>query len=178
MTIETTPASPRQNRLLAALPKGEYVHLRQRLELVELPLGTALYESGEGLSHVYFPTDAIVSLLYVMEDGASAEIAVVGNDGHIGIALFMGGETVPNRALVQSAGYAYRLEGNELKRQFARIGGRRQGGRCTRCSSATRWRCSPRWDRPPSAIVTTRSTSNSAAGCCSAWIDCPRTSCT
>ncbi|NEV65399.1 Crp/Fnr family transcriptional regulator, partial [Thiorhodococcus minor] len=97
------------------------------LELVRLPLGMALYESGEGLSHVYFPTDAIVSLLYVMEDGASAEIAVVGNEGIVGIALFMGGETVPNRAVVQSAGYAYRLKGQVLKREFARFGGRRHG---------------------------------------------------
>jgi hypothetical protein len=78
----------------------------------------ALYESGEGLSHVYFPTTAIVSLLYVMEDGASAEIAVVGNEGIVGIALFMGGATVPNRAVVQSAGHAYRLKGDVLKREF------------------------------------------------------------
>jgi CRP-like cAMP-binding protein len=87
----------------------------------------ALYEPGEELSHVYFPTTAIVSLLYVMEDGASAEIAVVGNEGIVGIALFMGGGTVPNRAVVQSAGHAYRLKGWVLKREFDRFGGRRHG---------------------------------------------------
>ncbi|MGB5835207.1 MAG: Crp/Fnr family transcriptional regulator [Thiohalocapsa sp.] len=127
MTIAPTPASPRQNHLLGALPEGEYEHLCTHLELVPLPLGRALYESGEGLSHVYFPTTAIVSLLYVMENGASAEIAVVGNEGIVGIALFMGGETVPNRAVVQSAGDAYRLKGQVLKREFARFGERRHG---------------------------------------------------
>jgi len=127
MTIASTSVSPGQNHLLDALPAGEYERLCSHLELVPLPLGMALYESGEGLSHVYFPTDAIVSLLYVMENGASAEIAVVGNDGLVGIALFMGGETVPNRAVVQSAGHAFRLKGQVLKREFARFGGRRQG---------------------------------------------------
>ena len=119
--------SPRQNHLLAALPEGEYANLSKELELVPLPLGMAIYESGEGLKHVYFPTTAIVSLLYVMEDGASAEIAVVGNEGLVGIALFMGGATVPNRAVVQSAGHAYRLKGDVLKREFDRVGGRRHG---------------------------------------------------
>jgi CRP-like cAMP-binding protein len=127
MTIASTPASPRQNHLLDSLPEAEYEHLCAHLELVPLPLGMALYESGEGLSHVYFPTDAIVSLLYVMENGASAEIAVVGNEGIVGIALFMGGETVPNRAVVQSAGHAYRLKGPVLKREFAGFEGRRHG---------------------------------------------------
>jgi len=93
------------------------------LELVEIPLGKVLYESGDVLRHVYFPTDSIVSLLYVMEDGASAEIAVVGNEGLIGVALFMGGETTTNRAIVQSAGYAYRLLGQKLKDEFHRNGG-------------------------------------------------------
>jgi len=87
----------------------------------------AIFESGEGLNRVYFPTTAIVSLLYVMEDGASAEIAVVGNEGIVGIALFMGGATVPNRAVVQSAGHAYRLKGDVLKREFDRFDGRRHG---------------------------------------------------
>jgi CRP-like cAMP-binding protein len=119
--------SPRQNHLLAALPEGEYANLSKELELVPLPLGTAIYESGEGLKHVYFPTTAIVSLLYVMENGASAEIAVVGNEGIVGIALFMGGATVPNRAVVQSAGHAYRMKGDVLKREFDRFGGRRHG---------------------------------------------------
>ncbi|MBK1717010.1 Crp/Fnr family transcriptional regulator [Thiocystis violacea] len=118
---------PRQNHLLAALPAGEFEHLSTELESVPLPLGMALYEPGVELSHVYFPTNAIVSLLYVMENGASAEIAVVGNDGIVGIALFMGGGTMPNRAVVQSAGHAYRLKGRLLKQEFARFGGRRHG---------------------------------------------------
>jgi CRP-like cAMP-binding protein len=87
-----------------------------------MPLGEVLYESGSQLSHVYFPTTCIVSLLYVMEDGASAEIAVVGNEGLVGVALFMGGETTPSRALVQSAGYGYRLKGQLLKQEFTRAG--------------------------------------------------------
>jgi CRP-like cAMP-binding protein len=119
--------SPRQNHLLAALPEPEYRKLRPHLELVQLELGQTLHESGGKLNHVYFPTTAIVSLLYVMEDGASAEIAVVGNDGIVGIALFMGGETMPNRAVVQSAGEAYRLGGQLLKQAFAPTGGDRQG---------------------------------------------------
>jgi CRP-like cAMP-binding protein len=123
MTIAPAPASPRQNHLLDALPAEDYEQLCTHLELVPLPLGMALYEPGEGLSHVYFPTDAIVSLLYVMENGASAEIAVIGNEGIVGIALFMGGETVPNRAVVQSAGHAFRLKGQVLKREFGRFGG-------------------------------------------------------
>jgi CRP-like cAMP-binding protein len=125
MSIASTPASPRQNRLLDALPEVEYEQLLPDLEPVPLPLGKVLYESGEEQSHVFFPTDAIVSLLYVMENGASAEIAVVGNEGIVGIALFMGGETVPNRAVVQSAGHAYRMRGPVLKRELARFGARR-----------------------------------------------------
>ena len=101
--------SPRQNHLLNALPIEEYERLFPHLERVQMPLSDVLYESGDELRYAYFPTTCIVSLLYVMEDGASAEIAVVGNEGIIGVALFMGGETMPNRAVVQSAGYAYRL---------------------------------------------------------------------
>ncbi len=129
MTTAPTPtsASPLQNHLLAALPKAEYKHLHAHLEPAPLPLGKVLYESGEGLNYVYFPTTAIVSLLYVMENGASAEIAVVGNEGIVGIAVFMGGETMPNRAVVQSAGHAYRLKGPVLKQELARAGGRRHG---------------------------------------------------
>ena len=108
------PHDPRQNHLLAALPASESKRLYPHLDLVPLPLGEVLYESGDPLQYVYFPTDSIVSLLYVMADGSSAEIAVVGNEGLIGIALFMGGETMPNRAVVQSAGYAYRLKGQVL----------------------------------------------------------------
>jgi CRP-like cAMP-binding protein len=112
--------APQQNQLLAALSPAEHERLTPHLELISLALGDALYESGDRLRHVYFPTDSIVSLLYVLEDGASAEIAVVGNDGIIGVALFMGGETTPSRAIVQSAGYAYRLIGQRLKDEFHR----------------------------------------------------------
>ncbi len=113
-------ANPRQNHLLRALPAAESDRLLPLLELVAMPLGQVLYESGSKLRHVYFPTTSIVSLLYVMEDGASAEIAVVGNEGMVGVALFMGGETTPSRALVQSAGHAYRLKGQFLKDEFTR----------------------------------------------------------
>ena len=110
----------RQNHLLAVLPKPESGRLLPHLELVPLPLGKALYESGDTVNYVYFPTTAIVSLLYELEDGASAEIAVVGNEGIVGIALFMGGDTMLNRAVVQSAGHAYRLNGRLLKQEFNR----------------------------------------------------------
>lgn len=111
---------PRQNRLLMGLPAAEYDRLLPHLELVPMGLGEVLYESGGLLKHVYFPTTSIVSLLYVMEDGASAEIAVVGNEGILGVSLFMGGETTPSRAVVQSAGYAYRLRADLLKMEFNR----------------------------------------------------------
>jgi CRP-like cAMP-binding protein len=114
--------APTQNRLLNALAPQVRERLYPHLELVEMPLGKVLYESGDVLRHVYFPTDSIVSLLYVMGDGASAEIAVAGNEGLIGISLFMGGETTPSRAIVQSAGYAYRLIGQRLKDEFHRNG--------------------------------------------------------
>ena len=113
---------PEQNHLLAVLPAADRERLFPNLELVPLPLGEVLYESGSRLSHVYFPTDSIVSLLYVMEDGASAEIAVVGNEGIVGVSLFMGGETTPSRAVVQSAGHAYRLKAQLLKQEFNRSG--------------------------------------------------------
>jgi CRP-like cAMP-binding protein len=114
--------APLQNHLLAALPSAEYERLSPHLELVQMPLGEALCESGGHLQHVYFPTTSIVSLLYVLEDGASAEIAVVGNEGILGISLFMGGETTPSRAVVQSAGYGYRLKAPLLKNEFNRAG--------------------------------------------------------
>src|SRR6185437_12322772 len=113
---------PRQNHLLAALSPTERERLFPHLQLVTMPLGKVLYESGDRLRHVYFPTDSIVSLLYVLADGASAEISVVGNEVIIGIALFMGGETTPSRAIVQSAGHAYRLIGQRLKDEFHRNG--------------------------------------------------------
>jgi CRP-like cAMP-binding protein len=116
------PASPEQNHILSGLPAAERERLYPHLKLVELPLGAVLYESGDTLRHMYFPTNVIVSLLYVLENGSSAEISVVGNDGAIGVALFMGGETTTNRAIVQSAGYAYRLSGKRLKSEFERHG--------------------------------------------------------
>lgn len=111
---------PRENQILDALPPQERDRLFPHLELVPMPLGKVLYESGVALRHIYFPTNSIVSLLYVMKDGASAEIAVVGNEGAVGVSLFMGGETTPSRAIVQSAGYAYRLTGRRLKAEFNR----------------------------------------------------------
>jgi CRP-like cAMP-binding protein len=111
---------PADNHLLGALPSDALRRLFPFLEYVDLPLGTVLYESRDVLLHVYFPVDCIVSLLYVLADGSSAEIAIVGNDGLIGIALFMGGETTPNRAIVQSAGHAYRILGQEVKDEFHR----------------------------------------------------------
>jgi CRP-like cAMP-binding protein len=112
----------RRNQLLAALPDVEWQRMRPQLEAVELPLGLVLYESGRTLSHVYFPTTAIVSLLFVLEDGASAEIAVVGKEGVVGISLFMGGESTPSRAVVQSAGTGFRLSAKALKDEFAKNG--------------------------------------------------------
>ena len=122
MSSPPNPPNPRQNHLIAALPDDVCERIFPYLERFEMPLGLALYESGDQLNHVYFPTTAIVSLLYVMENGASAEIAVVGNEGIVGIALFMGGETMANRAVVQSAGHAYRLKGQLLRQEFNRSG--------------------------------------------------------
>ncbi|MEJ8826883.1 Crp/Fnr family transcriptional regulator [Variovorax humicola] len=110
------------NHLLAALPDAELRRWLPLLERVDLPLGHVLYESGVTLHHVYFPTTAIVSLLYVLENGASAEIAVVGNEGIVGISLFMGGGSTPNRAVVQSAGTGFRLPAEALKAEFNRAG--------------------------------------------------------
>jgi CRP-like cAMP-binding protein len=116
------PHDPRQNHLLAALPADEYARLLPDLEWVATPLGHVLYEPGVKMRHVYFPTTSIVSLLYVMEDGASAEIAVVGNEGVVGVSLFMGGESTTSRAVVQSDGHAYRLKAQLLKDEFFRAG--------------------------------------------------------
>src|SRR5437868_14072399 len=117
-----TPLNPRSNQLLAALPEDVWARWLPALEAVEMPLGHVLYESGVAMTHVYFPTTSIVSLLYVMEDGASAEIAVVGNEGIVGISLFMGGETTPSRSVVQSAGRGFRMRGHLLKDEFNRSG--------------------------------------------------------
>ncbi|MGM0983035.1 MAG: Crp/Fnr family transcriptional regulator, partial [Pseudomonadota bacterium] len=118
----TQQHDPRQNHLLAALPRDEYQQLATHLERVDLTLGESLVESGKEMRHVYFPTDSIVSLLCVMEDGDSTEIAVVGSEGIVGISLFMGGETTPSRAIVQSAGTAYRVKGHVIKDEFYRAG--------------------------------------------------------
>ena len=118
----STPHSPTQNHLLAALPEAEFARLAPHLQLVPMLLGDSLYEPGGQLQHVYFPTTAIVSLLYVMESGSSAEIAGVGNEGILGIALFMGGDTTPSSAVVQTAGHGYRLPGHLLKEEFNRGG--------------------------------------------------------
>lgn len=113
---------PKQNLLLAALPEEDYERIARQLEPMSMPLGKVLYESGSKLHYVYLPTTAIVSLLFVMEDGATAEIAVVGNDGIVGISLFMGGETTPSRAVVHSAGEGFRLRADLLKAEFNRFG--------------------------------------------------------
>jgi len=122
MTPLESAHPPRDNRLIAALPEAEWLRWQPRLEWVEMPLGQVLYESGRSMAHVYFPTTAIVSLLYVMESGASAEIAVVGHEGLVGISLFMGGETTPSRAVVQSAGQGFRLPARVIKEEFNRSG--------------------------------------------------------
>jgi len=119
---QTALHAPGENHLLAALSEAERERIYPHLRLVPMPLGKALYESGDVLRYVYFPLDCIVSLLYVLENGASAEISVVGREGLIGVALFMGGETTPSRAIVQSAGHAYRLDGQRLKDEFHRNG--------------------------------------------------------
>jgi CRP-like cAMP-binding protein len=121
-SVHAAAQSPKKNRLLAAMPAADYEALLPSLEHVPMPLGQAVYESGETQGYVYFPTDCIVSLLYVLADGATAEIAVTGNEGLVGIALFMGGETTPSRAVVQSAGHGFRLRALLLKKEFERGG--------------------------------------------------------
>ena len=121
-TVRMANTKPLDNRLLASLSAAELKRLRPHLDPVTMELGQVVYESGRLLDHVYFPTTAIISLLYVMEDGSSAEIAIVGNEGLVGISLFMGGETTPSRAVVQSAGDAFRLGAQYLRAEFARSG--------------------------------------------------------
>jgi len=113
---------PRDNHVLEALPSDEAARLFPQLKLVEMPLGKSLYESGDVQRFIYFPTNSIISLLYVLKDGASAEIAVVGNEGAVGVSLFMCGETTPSRAIMQSGGSAYRLSSRALKEEFNRHG--------------------------------------------------------
>jgi CRP-like cAMP-binding protein len=120
--VEILSSEPIKNRLLAALPHTESQRWLPLLEPVDLSLGEVVYESGITLGHVYFPTTAIISLLYVMENGASAEIAVVGNEGIVGISLFMGGESTSSRAVVQSAGKGFRLKAQLMKQEFNRAG--------------------------------------------------------
>jgi CRP-like cAMP-binding protein len=112
----------RDNALIAALSDAERARWLSHLEPVELPLGAVLYESGNRLTHVYFPTTAIVSLIYVMDDGATTEIAIVGNEGIVGVSLFMGGESTTSRAVVQSAGMGYRLKASQMMEEFNRAG--------------------------------------------------------
>jgi len=119
--MDTKP-SPLENHILAELPDAIKQPLIDQLELVELPLGKVIYESGDDLHYVYFPTNSIVSLLYVMENGSSAEISVVGNDGIVGISVFMGGISTPSRAVVQSAGFAYKMSAERLRNEFNRHG--------------------------------------------------------
>lgn len=110
------------NHLIAALPEDEFIRLKPNLEPVSLSLGEVIYESGEQLEYIYFPTTAIISLLYIMENGSTAEIGMAGNDGLVGIALYMGGSTTPSRAIVQSAGNAFRMPSRALKDEFSRGG--------------------------------------------------------
>jgi CRP-like cAMP-binding protein len=121
-SVSAASQSPQDNRLLAALPQASFDKLLPFLETVSMPLGMSVYESGGAQGYVYFPTTAIVSLLYVLENGSSAEIAVTGNEGLVGIALFMGGETTPSRAVVQSAGEGFRLRASVLKKEFETAG--------------------------------------------------------
>jgi CRP-like cAMP-binding protein len=120
LTSPPYPPNPRQNHLLAALPEAEYKRLLSHLERVQLPLGEAISESGDPVHFVYFPTTAIVSLLHVLGNGSSAEIAIVGREGVVGVALFMGRASMPSRAIVQSEGYAYRMRGDLLNQEFSR----------------------------------------------------------
>src|SRR5688572_12460251 len=110
----------RMNHLIAALPEDEFLRLKPNLEPVSLSLGEVIYESGEQLRYIYFPTTAIISLLYIMENGSTAEIGMAGNDGLVGIALYMGGSTTPSRAVVQSAGDAFKMSSSALNNEFGR----------------------------------------------------------
>ena len=120
--IKADENESRLNHLLGALPDEDFVRIKSQLEYIKLPLGKVLYESGDKMSHVYFPTTAIISLLYIMENGGTAEIGIAGNNGLIGMALYMGGETTSSRAIVQSGGDAVRMKAADLRAEFARGG--------------------------------------------------------
>jgi CRP-like cAMP-binding protein len=122
MSISHFTANPRSNRLLAAMPESDFARIAPSLEFAPVALGDVLHEPGARMEHAYFPTTSIVSLLYVMQDGASAEIAVVGNDGFVGVSMLMGGESTPGRTVVQSAGEGYRLNSKMLIEEFSRYG--------------------------------------------------------
>ena len=122
MNVTNNSTNALKNHLLASLSNDEFARFQSKLEPVSLKLGTVLYESGDRLDHAYFPTTAIISLLYIMENGSTAEIGVVGNDGILGIALFMGGETTNSRAIVQSAGEVFKIKAQDLKTEFGRGG--------------------------------------------------------
>jgi len=124
-TEPAAPADPGQNRILAALPKADYERLLPDLELIELPLGMTMSESGDHVDFLHFPISGIVSLIYALEDGSASEIALVGNEGMVGVSIFMGGESMPSSTEVQSAGQAYRLSRRVMKREFA-LGGKLQ----------------------------------------------------
>ena len=121
MPAAANPNDAQKNYLLAALPEVEFERIKSKLEPVSLKLGEVLYESGDKLKYAYFPTTTIVSMLYVMENGATAEIGVVGNEGVLGVSLFMGGETTTNRAIIQSAGNAFKMKDKDLKTEFAQV---------------------------------------------------------
>ena len=161
---------PLQNQLLAVLPSAIFAQLLPHFELVDMPLGKVLYESGDTLSYVYFPTDCIVSLLYVMENGASAEISVVGNEGMIGISLIMGGESTPSRAIVQSSGQAYRLCGQRFKDEF-----NRHSEIFIYCCAIFRL-SSRKWPKQRFATAITPSINSFAAGFCCLLTVCQATS--
>src|SRR3979409_2421562 len=122
MTATATKQEALQNHLLGGVSDEEMARLLRNLQFISLPLGQVLYESGEKMDYIYFPTTAIISLLYIMENGSSAEIGVVGNDGMVGIAIFMGGDTTPNRAVVQSAGKTFKMKAELMKDEFTRGG--------------------------------------------------------
>lgn len=125
MPLPAASSAPNQNRILAALPAEDYARLLPDLEYVPLPLGWMMSESGDHVNYLYFPTEGIISLIYALEDGSSSEIALVGNEGMVGISIFMGGESMPSNTVVQSVGGAFRLSRKTMKREFA-LGGRLQ----------------------------------------------------